>query len=66
MDGIAAKIRALPHVRDRSRAARRRAGHLQAVNTVMVGAASRLLPLKFESLERRRAPDVRAQGATPC
>ncbi len=53
MDGILAKIQALPHscVIEAERLADE-AGHLLAVNTVMVGAASRLLPLKFESLEQ--------------
>ncbi len=52
-EGILARIRALPHscVIEAERLADE-AGDLLAVNTVMVGAASRLLPLKHESLEQ--------------
>ncbi len=51
-DAIVARIRTLPHscVIEAERLADE-AGERLAVNTVMVGAASRVLPLKFESLE---------------
>jgi indolepyruvate ferredoxin oxidoreductase beta subunit len=53
MDGVLAKLRALPHafLVDAELLARE-AGDVLAMNTVMVGAAAHLLPLKMESLEQ--------------
>jgi indolepyruvate ferredoxin oxidoreductase beta subunit len=53
LDGVLRRIRALPHgvIVEAERLAEE-AGDAQAVNTVMVGAAARFLPLQSESLER--------------
>ncbi|HEX7077118.1 MAG TPA: indolepyruvate oxidoreductase subunit beta [Candidatus Eisenbacteria bacterium] len=63
--GILAKVRSLPRavVLEAERIAME-AGDVQALNTVMVGAAATLLPLRFESIERAVAETFRSKGAT--
>jgi indolepyruvate ferredoxin oxidoreductase beta subunit len=53
VEGVLGRIRALPHavVVDAERLARA-AGDPVAMNTVMVGAAARLLPLRLETLDQ--------------
>ncbi|HEY6572929.1 MAG TPA: indolepyruvate oxidoreductase subunit beta [Candidatus Eisenbacteria bacterium] len=52
VEGILAKIRSLPRaLAIDAELIANGAGDLQTLNTVMVGAASGLLPLKFESIE---------------
>ena len=52
LDGLLARVRALPRaiLIDSERLARQ-AGSTRATNMVMVGAASHLLPVKFETIE---------------
>jgi len=53
LQGVLAKIRELPRsLLVDAEGLAREAGDVQAMNTVMVGAASRLLPLKPETLEK--------------
>jgi indolepyruvate ferredoxin oxidoreductase, beta subunit len=63
MDGLLARVRALPRsiTVDAERLAFE-AGDVLAVNTVMVGTASRLLPLRVESLEQAVQATFRAKG----
>ncbi len=63
MDGLLARLRALPQavLVDAERIAYE-AGDVLAVNTVMVGTASRRLPLKTESLEAAVSTTFRAKG----
>ena len=53
LESVLARIQSLPHaiVVDAERIAAE-AGEMQTINTAMVGAAARLLPLKPESIER--------------
>jgi len=64
MDGLLAQIRALPRaiLIDAERLARQ-AGSARATNMVMVGAASRLLPVKLETIEHFVATLFAAKGA---
>ena len=64
MDGLLAQIRALPRaiLIDAERLARQ-AGSARATNMVMVGAASRLLPVKLETIEQFVATLFAAKGA---
>ena len=52
IEAVLAKVRSLPHavIVDAERIADQ-AGNLQLVNTAMVGAASRLLPLRLDTIE---------------
>lgn len=52
IEAVLAKVRSLPHavIVDAERIADQ-AGDLQTVNTAMVGAASRLLPLRLDTIE---------------
>ncbi|HVP39370.1 MAG TPA: indolepyruvate oxidoreductase subunit beta [Candidatus Saccharimonadales bacterium] len=53
LEGVLARIRELPHaILVDAESLAREAGEVQAMNTVMVGAASHLLPLKPETLEK--------------
>jgi indolepyruvate ferredoxin oxidoreductase beta subunit len=63
LDGVLAKIRTLPRalVVDAERLALE-AGDVLAMNTVMVGAAARLLPLPIEALERAIERTFSAKG----
>jgi indolepyruvate ferredoxin oxidoreductase beta subunit len=63
LDQVLAAIRRLPHavLIDGDKLARE-AGSLRAVNIVMVGAASRVLPVKAETLERFIATRFRSKG----
>ncbi len=63
MDVLLAQVRSLPHsvTVDAERLAYE-AGDVLAVNTVMVGTAARLLPLKTDSLERAVRATFRAKG----
>jgi indolepyruvate ferredoxin oxidoreductase beta subunit len=63
IEGVLRRIRALPRglIVEAERLAEE-AGDLQAVNTVMVGAAARFLPLRSESLERAIAETFARKG----
>jgi indolepyruvate ferredoxin oxidoreductase beta subunit len=63
LEEVLAKARSLPRslVVDAERVANQ-AGELQTVNTVMVGAAARLLPLRFESLQAAVEETFRRKG----
>jgi indolepyruvate ferredoxin oxidoreductase beta subunit len=63
MEHVLAQVRALPHsvLVDAERLAYE-AGDVLAVNTVMVGAAAHLLPLKVESLEDSVRATFRPKG----
>jgi indolepyruvate ferredoxin oxidoreductase beta subunit len=64
MDGLLTQIRSLPHaiLIDAERLARQ-AGSARASNMVMVGAASRLLPVSFETIEHFVRTLFAAKGA---
>jgi indolepyruvate ferredoxin oxidoreductase beta subunit len=64
IDGLLARIRELPRaiLIDAERLARQ-AGSARATNMVMVGAASRLLPVKFETIEHFVRTLFAAKGA---
>ena len=63
VEGVWRRIRSLPHavLVEADRLAEE-AGDVQAVNAVMVGAASRFLPLTIESLERAIAETFARKG----
>lgn len=63
MESVLARVRALPRsiTVDAERLAFE-AGDVLAVNTVMVGTAARLLPLRIESLEQAVQTTFRAKG----
>jgi len=64
MEGLLARIRTLPRaiLIDAERLARQ-AGSARATNMVMVGAASRMLPVKLETIEHFVATLFAAKGA---
>jgi indolepyruvate ferredoxin oxidoreductase beta subunit len=63
LDSLLSRVRSLPHGRviEAERLAEE-AGDLLSVNTVMVGAAARRLPLKSESLEAAVMQTFRSKG----
>lgn len=65
VDGIRARIAAIPNARlvEADRLARQ-AGSARAVNMVLVGAASIVLPLRFETLEKAIATRFGSKGAS--
>mgnify|MGYP001579870903 CR=1 FL=1 len=63
MEGVLAQARSLPHaiLVDAAKLADE-AGDVQAMNTVMVGAAAHLLPLKIETLEKAIQRNFASKG----
>lgn len=65
IEAVLAKVRSLPHavIVDAERIADQ-AGDLQTVNTAMVGAASRLLPLRLDTIEAAVRETFQRKGET--
>jgi indolepyruvate ferredoxin oxidoreductase beta subunit len=63
VEGVLAKVRSLPHaiVVDAEKLAME-AGDVQTLNTVMVGAVVRLLPLRVETIEKAVAATFASKG----